>query len=284
MDQLISPAPDRRARQRRLGVVDGLGPHATARFYAMLCEHHRALTGGSSPDVTVHTITVQRHLGRPASTGLSRPGRPEGLPQLVTRTSRSLAGGGADVIAVACNATTIDPAAGAPACIGMVEATARTLQRLNVRRVRLLASSIMVSTAAYERGLGQVGVAVVAPAPRDQEIIDRFIESLRRSRIPVPIPGEVLRAITGLADDVDALLLDCAELSGVLDAEIAGKPVIDSVRALVEHSCRALLDPGSEVAKPLAGTRPSSRWSLSGWRPYRPQRRAGELVRVGDIP
>lgn len=274
MDRPISPTPDRWAPQRRLGVVDGLGPRTTARFYAMLCENHRALTGGSSPDVVVHTITVQRQIGRPASTGLSRPGRPEALPQLVTRTSRSLAGSGADVIAVACNATTIDPAAGAPACIGMVEATARTLQRLNVGRVGLLGSSMMVSSAAYERGLAEVGITVVTPAPPDQEIIDRFIESLRRSRIPVPIPGEVRRTIARLGDDVDALLLDCAELDGMVDTELAGKPVIDSVGALVEESCRALLAPVPRAAATVAGTRRPHHWSLSRWRPRRPVRSA----------
>ncbi|OJZ70038.1 hypothetical protein BRW65_21130 [Mycobacterium paraffinicum] len=245
MDQVIGPA-----RQRRLGVVDGLGPRTTARFYAMLCERHRALTGGSSPDVVVHTITVQRRLGEPASTGSSRPGRQEGVRNLITRTSRSLAGSGADVIAVACNATTIDRATGGPACIGMVEATARTLRRLNFRRVGLLASSIMVSSAAYQRGLAEAGITVVSPAGRDQEIVDRFIESLRRSRIPIPVPGEFLRVIPKFGDDVDALLLDCNELYGVVDAEMVGKPVIDSVTALVEESSRLLLDPVTHTTEP----------------------------------
>ncbi|OBH76323.1 hypothetical protein A5681_09035 [Mycobacterium scrofulaceum] len=281
MNQLIT-------RQRRLGVVDGLGPRTTARFYALLCERHRALTGGS-PDVMVHTITVQRRLGEPASTGSSRPGRQEGLRQLVTRTSRSLAASGAEVIAVACNATTIDRATDAPACIGMVEATARTLRGLNVRRVGLLASSLMVSSAVYERGLAGAGITVVAPAPRDQEIIDGFIESLRRSRTPVPVPGEFLRTVTKIGDDVDALVLDCNELYGVVDGEMAGKPVIDTVTALVEESARLLVEPAAPTAEStgiesIAAERPSGRWSLSGWRPHLPQYRAGDLVRIGDIP
>lgn len=263
MNQLISPT-----RQRRLGVVDGLGPRTTARFYAMLCERHRALTGGFSPDVMVHTITVQRRLGESASTGSSRPGRQEGLRQLVTRTSRSLAASGAEVIAVACNATTIDRPAGAPACVGMVEATARTLRGLNVDRVGLLASSLMVSSAVYERGLAEAGITVVAPPPRDQEIIDRFVESLRRSRTPVPVPGEFLRTVTKIGDDVDALVLDCNELYGVVDAEMAGKPVIDSVTALVEESARLLVQPAAPIAEStdiesIAAERPSHRWSLS---------------------
>ncbi|KKC02382.1 aspartate/glutamate racemase family protein [Mycobacterium nebraskense] len=291
MDQLISPASDQWAPQRRLGVVDGLGPHTTARFYAMLCENHRALTGGSSPDVMVHSISVQRRLMEAFSAGSFRPGHQEALQHLVSRTCRSLAGSGADVIAVACNATTIDPAIVAPTCIGMVEATCRTLRRLNVRRVGLLASSIMVSSAAYERGLGEAGITVVAPAPRDQEIVDQFIELQQWSPTRVPVPGEFLRVITKLGDDVDALLLDCAELHGVVDTEMAGKPVIDSVRALVEESCRALLDPVPDTtatadvvrcvaaANSVAGARLPSRWSPSRWRPRRPLRSASLVPR-----
>ncbi|WP_255396790.1 aspartate/glutamate racemase family protein [Mycobacterium sp. E3305] len=211
------------------------------------------------------------------------------MPDRRKRTSRSLAGSGADVIALACNATTIERAAGAPACVGMVEATARTLRRLDVRRVGLLASSIMVSSAAYERGLAEVGITVVAPAPCDQEIIDRFIESLRRSRTPIPVPGQFLRAIAAIGDDVDALLLDCNELFGVVDAEMAGKPVVDSVTALVEESARLLVNPVAPTPavtdiESIAAKRPSHRWSLSRWRPRRPQPSAGELVRLGDIP
>jgi aspartate racemase len=295
MDQLVSPGSDLWAPQRRLGVVDGLGPHTTARFYAMLCENHRALTGGSYPDVLVHSISVQRHLVDAISAGSLRPAHQEALRHLVTRTCRSLAGSGADVIAVACNATTIDPAMVAPTCIGMVEATCRALQRRNVGRVGLIASSIMMSSAGYERALAEVGITVVAPAPRDQQIIDRFIESLQWSRTPVAVPEEFIRVITKLSDDVDALVLDCADLYAVVHTEMAGKPVIDSVSALVEESCRLLLDPaphttatadivryvaaddaptGCTAAKPIAGTRPSSRWSLSRWRPRRPLRSA----------
>lgn len=286
MDQLASPASDRWAPQRRLGVVDGLGPRTTARFYAMLCENHRALTGGSYPDVVVHTIPVQRHLVNAA--GPSRPGRREALRDLVTRTSRSLAGTGADVVAVACNATTVDPAIGALTCIGMVEATARELRRRNVRRVGLVASSIMVSSAAYEPGLGEAGIAVVTPAPRDQEIVDRFIESLQWSPAPVPVPEEFRRVIAELGDGVDALILDCNELYGVVDDEMAGKPVIDTVTALVEESARLLVDPVAPATaatgiESIAAARPSRRWALSRWRPGRPQRKAGELVRVADI-
>lgn len=275
MDQLISPASARPAPQRRLGVVDGLGPHTTARFYAMLCDNYRALTSGSSPDVLVHSISVQRHLMAAASAGSARPEHSEALGHLVTRTCRSLAGSGADVIAVACNATTIGPAIAAPTSIGMVEATRRTLQNLNIRRVGLLASSIMVSSAAYERDLGEAGISVVAPAPRDQEIIDRFIESQKWS--PTPVPGEFLRVVTKLGDDLDALVLDCAALGGVVDTEMAGKPVVDSVRALVEESCRLLLQP----APAATATADVSRWSPSRRRARRPLRSASLALRLG---
>lgn len=269
MDQLIAPPSHQPARQRRLGVVDGLGPHTTARFYRLLCDKHRALTGGSSPDVVVHSISVQRRLVEVASAGAVRPENSEALRHLVARTCRSLAGSGADVIAVACNATTVDPAIATSTCIGMVEATGKALRRLNARRVGLLASSIMVASAAYERGLADAGITVVAPAAHDQEVIDRFIESLRWSATPVPVPASFLRAVTNLSEGVDAVVLDCAEFSGVVDTKMAGKPVIDSVSALVDESCRALLDPAPTGADPASG--PS-------------QRGAGELLRVGYIP
>lgn len=277
MDQLISPASARPAPQRRLGVVDGLGPHTTARFYAMLCENHRALTGGSSPDVMVHSISVQRRLMEAASAGSFRPEHSEALRHLVSRACRSLAESGADVIAVACNATTIDPAVVAPTCIGMVEATCRALRLLNVRRVGLLTSSIMVSSAAYQRGLGEAGIGVVAPASRDQEIIDRFIESQQWSPTRVPVPGELVRVVAELGDDVDALVVDCAALERVVDTEMAGKPVIDSVRALVEESCRLLLEP----APAATATAHVSRWSPSRRRARRPVRSASLALRLG---
>jgi aspartate/glutamate racemase len=294
MDQLVDRAPDRWAPQRRLGVVDGLGPRTTARFYAMLCEHHRALTGGASPDVLVHTISVQRHLAEADSAGSFRPAHQEAMQHLVARTCRSLAGSGADVIAVACNATTVDAATAAPTYIGMVEATSRALQHLDVRRVGLIASSIMVSSAAYGRGLGEAGITVVAPAPRDQEIVDRFIESVQWSPTPVPVPEELVRVIARLSDDVDALVVDSADLDGVVDTEVTGKPVIDSVRALVEESCRALLGPVPHTgATPDAvrhvaagdpsatGSRSPSRRAPSHWRPH--GRRSGEPVNLSGL-
>ena len=274
MDQLISPGPARDLRaptRRRLGVVAGLGPRNTARFYAMLCDKYRALTGGASPDVVVQSISVQRHLVERLSDGSFRSEHREALGHLVTRTCRSLADGGADVIAIACNATTVDATIVTPARIGMVEGACQRLHDLGARRVGLLASSIMVWSAAYEQGLGEAGITVVTPAPRDQEIVDKFIEAVQWSRTQLPVPRDFLRVVTALGDDVDALVLDSADLCGVVDAAMAGKPVIDSVSALAEESCRALLNPWRRTGSATCDTSP--RMTLRA-----------PLVGVGSIP
>jgi aspartate/glutamate racemase len=219
----------------------------------MLCDSYRALTGGASPDVLVHSISAQRHLVEAFSGGSLRPEQREALQHLVTRTCRSLAHGGADVIAIACSATTVDAAATVAATpIGMVEAARNRLQRLGARRVGLLAPSTMLSSAAYARGLAEAGIIAVVPGPRDQAIVDRFAEALQWSTTQVPVPGAFARVVAELSGDVDALVLDCADLCGVVDAEMVGRPVIDSVAALVDECCRALLAP--VPAAPVRGT------------------------------
>ncbi|ORW33768.1 hypothetical protein AWB91_06250 [Mycobacterium paraense] len=221
----------------------------------MLCDDYRALTGGASPDVLVHSISVQRHLVEAFWGGSLRTEHREALNHLVTRTCRFLADGGADVIAVACNATTIDDTATAtPPRIGMVEATRQKLQRLGARRVALLAPSTTLASAAYERGLGEAGIAVVVLGPRDQRIVDRFAEALQWSPTRLPVPGAFLRLVAELGDDVDALVLDCPDLCGVVDDGMAGRPVIDGVAALVDESCRALLVPVPDAAESVTAT------------------------------
>lgn len=228
-----------RSPHRRVGILGGMGPAATADFYDRLIRATPATT-----DQDHLPVAIWADPSIPDRVAAIRGTGPSPVPEL-RAGAQALVAAGTEVLVVACN--TVHPFIPAAVegltveWISMIEATVSAVRDLDPppARVGLLATSATLEHGMYDRALTAAGMSALAPSPAAQ---DRLLTLIKDVKTGVP-PGELAAALAGVLDDLaeagaDAVVVACTEVSVVAEAggtELAATidlPVIDASEAL----------------------------------------------------
>jgi len=220
-----------------LGVIGGMGPAATADFFAKLIE----ATPASRDEEHIPTLIVSdpRLPGRPAAILANGPSP---LPELLAMRERLLAAG-ATMLAMPCNTAHYWYEELVRDCpvpfVSIVDASCDAVSRLAAKgsRIGLIATQATLAAGIFDRALAAAGFAVLLPS--QAELDTAILPSIRRVK-----EGAASQAGTMLEPAVRSLLgrgaaaviLACTETPLALDA--IGSPLrarcVDSNRALAQ--------------------------------------------------
>jgi aspartate racemase len=216
-----------------VGVLGGMGPAATADFYAKLVRATPAATDQEHLRVVIWSDPTTPDRTRALLEGGTDP-----TPWLV-RGARVLATAGADVIAVPCNtAHAFLPAVveRVPVpVVHMIEQTSQHLEKLQprVRKVGLLASTATVRAKLYETWLASAEIAVLVPDSASQA--SEVMPAIRSIKAGKDAPGELARAARRLIDSgAQAIIAGCTEVPLGLHAHELPVPLVDPTQVLAD--------------------------------------------------
>ena len=217
-----------------IGLVGGLSPYSTILYYRLLVERARERTG-RDPELVIVSVSIDR------VSSLVRSWDLEGLAGLLADALGRLAAAGARVVGIAANT----PHIALPLLRGrlpegvrlvsIVEAVTRRVAGLGVKRIGLLATGATVRSRLYHEALGRIGVEVVAPPPRLQEMLDNAIRLVSRGLLDERrglLVGQLVGSL--LARGAEALVLGCTELPLLLGGLRVRVPIVDSLEEHVE--------------------------------------------------
>ncbi len=223
--------------------------HGAAQCFVTYCEEGaRRLGSHTYPDITVDYIAFG-HTMAAAAQG------PDAVRSLVGRSVTQLRDAGADFFVCADNTAHLaldlpgDPL-DLPG-LHLAQLVAEEARRRGYRRVGLLGTALLVSSAIYPAWLGTCGIATEVPDPADLHAVDRIVVT----ELVDGVAGEdarrlVLDVIARLADrGCDAVVLASTELPSLFPAHDGPLPWLDSA----DIAARAALD----VA---LGERPRPTW------------------------
>ena len=199
-------------RRKKLGVIGGIGPAATAYFYDLLT---------CMPNVG----TDQEHL---ETFIISRPSIPDRTAYILDKSAenpipmiigagRELVGLGADVIAIPCVTShsffdELSLGIGVP-LINMIQETAESIARTGIKCVGLLATDGTIRSGLFSGELEARGVHTVVPSERSQAAVMSLIYDDVKANKPVD-KGKFTSAADELrANGAEAVVLGCTELS-----------------------------------------------------------------------
>jgi aspartate racemase len=217
-----------------LGVLGGMGPAASARFYTMLTdftfagsdgEHMRILIR-SYPDIPDRTEFI---LGKSKESPLREMWRGE----------LELAASGAQVIALPCNTAEYfynDLQSLCPVpIISAVKASAEAAAARKIKRLGIMATEGSVKARVYQNTLESLGIDWVIPNANEQQVITDIIYGRVKRNLPVD-KNLICRIADGLLSrGCDAIVLGCTELSLIpMDDCFQKYNFIDSLAALAE--------------------------------------------------
>lgn len=220
---------------KKLGVIGGLGPMATAYFLRLITQMSDAGTDQEHMEILLHS--------RPRIPDRTRfiLGRSEEnpLPQMI-EVGVDLKSQGAEVIAIPCVTAhyfqkELEEAIGIP-ILNAVEETALCLREAGVRRAGIMATDGTASSGLFQRALTEDGISALLPDQMSQQaVMDMIYKDVKAGR-PVDFPA-FRRVAQGLLEEgAQAVLLACTELSLVKRDFDLGAGFLDVLEVLARKA------------------------------------------------
>lgn len=218
-----------------VGVLGGMGPAATADFFAKLVAATPATTDQEHLRVMIWSDPTVPDRSAALLHGGADPTR------MIEQGATILAAAGADLIVIPCNTAHaflagLSERVGVPV-MHMIEEAVRRLraQVPTATRVGLLATTGTVTAGLYQAELSRAGVEVVLPDAAGQARVMEAIAAVKAG-------GDLAYArgwVTGVTDslvarDVHGVIAGCTEIPLLLGPEDVAVPVIDPAVALAE--------------------------------------------------
>jgi aspartate racemase len=227
---------------KNIGIIGGLGPETTSKFYLELLYKSFQLNDSQRPSVLMWSIPMDYQIEKDFILGEDRSS--EYIKYLVEAAQR-LEVGGADFIVVPCNSVhifinQIIEAVSIPV-LNIVEETSRFLTKNKINTVGLLATQASINDELYQNELRKNNIDIVLPSGDEQKKMGVLINKLVRNEYSEDQKQELTEVINGLVNDnVDAVLLACTDLQ-LLTPKHNSIKIIDTMKILVDSTVKMSL-------------------------------------------
>ena len=226
--------------EKIIGVLGGLGPWATLDLFEKILR----LTPAQRDQDHLRIIIDNNPKIPDRQSAILGDGE-DPTPALVA-TARNLEAAGADLIVIPCNtAHAFYPAIAAAVAIPVlhimeeVASAARTAVP-GLTQAGVLATRGAIASQLYDRAFARIGVEVLAPDARGQEIVNRAIYGVKAGRTGLEVTRELVQVVRHLVEaGVQAIVLGCTELPFVLRPADVPVPLLDSNLILAQAAVRA---------------------------------------------
>ncbi len=220
---------------KKLGVIGGLGPMATAYFLQLLTQMSDAGTDQEHMEILIHSKP-----GIPDRTRfILGQSREDPLPQMV-EIGIDLKSQGAEAIAIPCVTAhyfqeRLEREIGIP-ILNAVEETVLCLREAGIRRAGIMGTDGTIESGLFQRALAEDGITSVLPDRIGQQTVMDIIYKEVKAGRPVDFPafGRVAQGMFGAG--AQAVLLACTELSLVKRDFDLGEGFLDVMEVLARKA------------------------------------------------
>jgi len=221
---------------KKLGIIGGMGPEASARFYRLFTQCAHAAKDQDHPDVIL--LSLASTPDRTAFiTGASAESPLDGL----IAAARTLEGLGAGLIAIPCVTSHVFYEQLA-ACVSVpilhiLRETAQRLAATRTRRAGILATGGTLAAGIIPQIFAEYGIGTLTPGPQGQGKLMRLIYGHLKTGDfgGAPELFEEILADGGLAG-ADKVVLACTELSLLTGERPPGERFVDPLVILAERA------------------------------------------------
>ncbi len=248
--------------EKIIGVLGGMGPEATLRFFELLIK----LTPAAK-DQDHLRIIIDNNPHIPDRTAAILKGGPSPLPHLI-QSARALEVAGADLIAMPCVTAHyfLDELSRRTArpVLSILDAVAEAVEeaRPGPKRLGLLATSGTIQSGLFQRRLSKSGLETLVPDEADQTRIMSAvydIKNARPARSRAEIAADLAAAARGLIDrGAEGIVAGCTEIPLALSQDEIPRPYFDALLLLARKTLRAV------GRRPMDSLSPSLAWKRNG--------------------
>jgi len=235
-------------RRKRLGIIGGLGPMASAHFYRMITQMTAAEQDQEHLEIEILSLP-----GIPDRTAfICGSSNQSPLPAMIN-AALELQSHGAEIIAIPCVTAhcffeKIQDKVESRV-LNMIEETVCCLSRRNVKTTGLLATEGTLACSIFEKELEKYNIQAIKPESNDQTVIMSTIyEKIKAAR---PIDHNRFDAVTDSLRNLGAetIILGCTELSLIDKNTLKGSyfDALEILAAVCVRECGAKLTDHAEA-------------------------------------
>lgn len=214
---------------RKIGLIGGVGPQATAFIYERLIEaariSHGARNNKDYPDVLIASVPVPDFISSKDDLDEAR--------RMLIDAAQGLERAGCEALCIGSNTVHIllDELRGSVKVpfISMVELVASRCKELGYSKVAVLGTPVLLSSGLYDAALDEHGITLIKPNEEQVEICDDVIRGVIAGNAEIPKRHEYVEVLSSMFDQgADGVILGCTELPLVVDYEVLGKRILSS--------------------------------------------------------
>lgn len=220
---------------KKLGVIGGLGPMATAYFLQLVTQMSDAKTDQEHMEILLHSKPqipdrTRYILGQSAANP---------MPQMAD-VGKALAGQGADFIAIPCITAhyfqkQLEEYIGVPV-VNAIEETALYLENADIDKVGIMATDGTIESGLFQKALDAKGIGYALPDTESQRHIMHIIYENVKAGRSVELPLFQAAAMRLLENGAQVILLACTELSLIKRDYCLGAGYLDVMEVLARKA------------------------------------------------
>ena len=200
------------SQRKKLGVIGGIGPAATAYFYELLTRMPNVGTDQEHPEIFI----ISRPSIPDRTAYILDKGAESPIP-LIIATGCELVRLGADIIAIPCVTShsffdELSRGIGVP-LINMIRETAGYLEVSGVKCAGLMATDGTIASGMFSREMEERGIHAVVLSERSQAVVMSLIYDDVKANKPVDFGRFTSAADELRANGAETVVLGCTELS-----------------------------------------------------------------------
>lgn len=228
---------------KTVGIIGGLGPETTAKFYLKLIFACFKQNVVKRPPVLMWSIPIEYQTEDDFI--IKNHGAEKYIPYLLDAAKR-LENGGADFLVLPCNSVhifieKIRNSVKIPV-LSIVEETTNFLTSKGVSRVGLLATTSTINNKIYHKPLEENGIKIILPEEKDQTTIGKLIKRLVLGEHAIREKRQLLKIIERLKmQGTDKIILACTDLQLLVPPKSISN-VFDSMEILLEATKQEILN------------------------------------------
>lgn len=230
---------------KKLGVIGGLGPVATAYFYELVCR----MTDAYHDQEHIETVIISKPSIPDRTDFILGRSTDSPLPHLI-EAGKDLERMGVGCIAIPCITAhyfhkELTNYINVPV-IHIIKETVRYLKEHGIKRTGIMATEGTIRSQLFQKELLENNITPVIPTDREQEFISSIIYKNIKAGMPANMEqfNEVKEGL--VSRGAETIILGCTELSLIKRDENIGSGFIDALEVLAKCSITGC---GSAVKK-----------------------------------
>lgn len=227
---------------RTVGIIGGLGPEATSKFYLEIISACSNRDEQIHPPILIYSVPLPLQIEKECI--VKGQSEEKCIPYLI-QAAKTLEQGGADFLVMPCNSLhvfieEIRRAVKIPV-LSIVEETVKFLKTQNIKEVGILATSITINRELYKSQLNTQGINEVIPNEQDQAKLGQIIYNLvigKYTNADKQAFDEIIKSF--LEKGVKSIILACTDLQ-LLTPQHPKIKIYDTMQILVNSTINEMV-------------------------------------------